>query len=95
MTPVYDVTPTSLHVAGNRVGLWVADQPYLAHVTARHLADEVRSWGVPLPAAQDVVQTSLEQLAAAVPRAVERVPQVSERTVDAIANRIEGLLSTT
>jgi serine/threonine-protein kinase HipA len=93
MAPIYDVAPTSLHVAGRQVGLWVAGQPYLAQVTARHLAEEVHSWGVPLPAARDLVHTSLGQLAAAVPQAVERVPQTSDRAVTAITNRIEGLLS--
>ena len=92
MAPIYDVAPTSLHVAGRQVGLWIAGQRYLAHVTADHLAAEVQSWGVPSSAARDLVETSLGQLAAAVPDAVERVPQVSDRTVTAIAERIDRLL---
>ena len=92
MAPIYDVAPTSLHVAGRQVGLWIAGQWYLAHVTADHLAAEVQSWGVPSSAARDLVETSLGQLAAAVPDAVERVPQVSDRTVTAIAERIDRLL---
>ena len=92
MAPIYDVAPTSLHVAGRQVGLWIAGQSYLAHVTAEHLAAEVQSWGVPSSAARELVETSLEKLAAAVPDAVERVPQVSEETVSAIAGRIHRLL---
>ena len=92
MAPIYDVAPTSLHVAGRQVGLWVAGQSYLAHVTAEHLVAEVHSWGVPPSAARDLVETSLEQLAAAVPDAVERVPETSERTVTAITERIDRLL---
>jgi serine/threonine-protein kinase HipA len=94
MAPIYDVAPTSLHVTGRRVGLWVAEQSYLAHVTAEHLATEVQSWGVPVPIARDLVQTSLEQLAAAVPVAADRVPQASERTVSMIAGRIDQLRAT-
>ncbi len=92
MAPIYDVAPTSLHVAGRHVGLWIAGQPYLEHVTASHLAAEVHSWGVPASAARDLVETSLGQLAAAIPDAAKRVPHVSERTVSAIAERIDTLL---
>lgn len=93
MAPIYDVAPTSLHVAGKHVGLWVAGQPYLAHITAEHLAAEVQSWGVPERAARDIVSTSLGQLSAAMPKAVERVPQVSAQTITAIERRLERLLS--
>lgn len=95
MAPIYDVAPTSLHVDGRQVGLWVAGQPYLAHITAEHLVAEVGSWGVPRPVARDLVRASLEQLAAAVPEAVERVPQAPESTVAAVTNRIERLLHPT
>lgn len=93
MAPIYDVAPTSLHVAGKQVGLWVGGQPYLAHITAEHLAAEVASWGVPKAAARDVVTTSLGQLSAAIPEARERVPQVSAQTVAAIEGRLQRLLS--
>ncbi|MGL4743952.1 MAG: type II toxin-antitoxin system HipA family toxin [Dermatophilaceae bacterium] len=91
IAPIYDVAPTSLHVAGRQVGLWVAGQSSLAHVTADHLTAEVQSWGVPLSSARDVVATSLDRLAAALPDAAVRVPQVAERTVTAITDRLDRL----
>ncbi|MGL4175335.1 MAG: type II toxin-antitoxin system HipA family toxin [Dermatophilaceae bacterium] len=91
MAPIYDVAPTSLHVAGRRVGLWVAGQSFLSHVTTEHLIDEVRSWGVPRPAARDLVATCLDRLAAALPDAADRVPQTAERTVITVADRIDRL----
>ncbi|MGL5864080.1 MAG: type II toxin-antitoxin system HipA family toxin [Phycicoccus sp.] len=91
MAPIYDVAPTSVHVTGRRVGLWVAGQSYLAHVTAEHLTTEVQSWGVPLPFARDLVATSLDRLATALPDAADRVPQVPQRTVTAITERIDRL----
>ena len=93
MAPIYDVAPTSLHLAGRQVGLWVGGQSYLSHITADHLAGEVQSWGVPERAARDLVAASLGMLAAAIPEATERVPQVSATTVGAIEGRIERLLS--
>lgn len=92
MAPSYDVAPTSLHVPGKRLGLWVGGQSYLAHATAEHLIAEVESWGVPRSVARDLVIDGLERLAAAVPAATERVPQVSERAVTAITDRIAVLL---
>lgn len=92
MAPIYDVAPTHLHVASKHLGLYVHDQPYLAHVIAEHLAEEIHGWGVPKSAAADLVVSSLEQLAAALPDAALRVPNVSARTVDSVASRIEKLL---
>ena len=92
MAPIYDVAPTSLHVAGKQVGLWVAGQPYLAHITAEHLVAEVESWGVPRRAARDVVAISLDALVAAIPEAMQRVPLTSAKTVAAIEGRLDRLL---
>lgn len=92
MAPIYDVAPTHLHVASKHLGLYVHGHPYLAHVTAEHLAQEVHAWAVPKGAAADLVVSSLERLAAAVPDAARRVPAATDRTVDSVAARIEKLL---
>ena len=95
MAPIYDVAPTHLHVASKRLGLYVHDQPYLAHVTAAHLAEEVHAWGVPKDAATRLVVANLERLAAAIPDAARRIPHAPDRTITSVATRIEKLLRST
>lgn len=76
---------------GRQVGLWVAGQSYLAHITGNHLVYEMVSWGAPRPTATAVVDRKLGELADAIPSAVLRVPVVSDRTVSAVTERIARL----
>jgi serine/threonine-protein kinase HipA len=91
LAPAYDVAPTVEFSSGRRVGLWIDGQAMLFAITRGHLAREMRSWGVPAAAAGAVVDTTLERLATALPKAADLVSVVDEALLDRCSARITAL----
>jgi hypothetical protein len=91
LAPAYDVAPTVEFVSGRQAGLWIGGQAMLFAVTRGHLAREMRSWGVPAADAGAVVDTTLERLAAALPKAADLVSAVDEALLDRCSARLAAL----
>ena len=92
LAPLYDAAPTSMFVSAKQMGLWADGQSYLRAVTRGHLEREFRSWGMPTALAESLPAETLSRLKDSVPLAVEATPGVDEKYVEAIAERITGLL---
>jgi serine/threonine-protein kinase HipA len=66
LAPLYDVATTVRYANYEGVGLHVAGEYRLDMVSRVHLELEAASWGLPKPAAREVVGTTLEALGAAI-----------------------------
>ncbi|HVA58935.1 MAG TPA: HipA domain-containing protein [Mycobacteriales bacterium] len=73
LAPLYDSAPTMFFAKTRQLALWVGGQAMLSHVTRRHLADEMRAWGVADAAAQAVVERVLTSLDPALIMAAEQL----------------------
>jgi serine/threonine-protein kinase HipA len=93
LAPLYDSAPTMFFAKTRQLALWVGGQAMLLHITRRHLADEMRAWGVADATAQAIVDRVLTRLEPALIKAAEQL-DVPEELLQRTLAQVHRLAST-
>lgn len=93
LAPMYDAAVAVRYATFEGVGLHVAGEHRIDHVSSTQLVLETASWGLPKPVARALVESTLHALDSAIDQSVAGLDQaVPEDDVEEVRRRIRRLL---
>jgi len=94
LSPLYDVAPTLFFLPSQRrVAMPVGGKWRVDEITRRHLLDEARTWGVPVPLARGTIASALERLEAGMREAEAAYPELPDGILGVVRLQFERLVA--